>query len=131
MPQESTINGLDISRLPSPYKRRFIPEQADFNDPEQVKGLYAALLARPLATAADAEAFLLHRSELEAAIRQHRSVLYVQMTCQTDDAGRAAAYRRFIEEIGPLTDDLTHRLNAAYLAARDRVGAGGGAFGRV
>lgn len=124
MPQESTINGLDISRLPSPYKRRFIPEQADFNDPEQVKGLYAALLARPLATAADMEAFLLHRSELEAAIRQHRSVLYVQMTCQTDDAGRAAAYRRFIEEIGPLTDDLTHRLNAAYLAARDRVGAG-------
>ena len=124
MQQDTGNTGLDIGRLPTAYKRRFIPEQADFNDPGCVTELYAALLSRPLTTADEIEAFLLHRSELEAAIRQHRSALYVQMTCQTDDAGRAAAYRLFIEAIGPLIEDLTHRLNAAYLAARDRVGPG-------
>lgn len=122
MHQGSSVNGLDVSRLPVPHKRQYIPEQADFNSPEQVKSLYAALRARSLATADDLENFVLHRSELEAAVRQHRSILYVQMTCQTDDPARAAAYRRYIEQIQPLLEDCTHQLNAAYLAARDRIG---------
>lgn len=122
MQQNSTINGLDIKRLPIRHKRQFVPPQADFSDPTQVETLYLALLARPLKTAADLEAFLLHRSELEAAIRQHRSVLYIQMTCQTDDTDRAAAYRRFIEQIQPVIESFTHQLNTTYLTARDHVG---------
>jgi oligoendopeptidase F len=124
MPQPTLQNGLDIRRLPALHKRVYIPEQADFNDPEQFKSLYTALLNRPLIAAEDLETFLSHRGELEAAVRQHRSVLYVQMTCQTDDAERAAAYRRFIEEVQPLLEAFTHRLNVAYLAARDRLGPG-------
>lgn len=122
MNQNSASNGVDISRLPAPHKRQYIPDQTDFSDPDQVKSLYAALLARPLNTADDLDAFLLHRSELEAAVRQHSSILYVQMTCQTDDPDRADAYRRFIEHVQPLLEDFSHRLNTAYLAARDCIG---------
>lgn len=124
MQQHSAVNKADISRLPALHKRQYISEHAEFNDPEQIKLLYTALLARPLDTANDLETFLLHRSELEAAVRQHRSVLYIQMTCQTDDTQRTTAYRRFIEEAQPLLEGFTHQLNAAYLAARDRIGPG-------
>jgi oligoendopeptidase F len=124
MQQDSTVNGLDIHRLPARQKRVYVPQQADFSDPTQVETLYLALLARPLKTGADLEAFLLHRSELEAAIRQHRSVLYVQMTCQTDDPERAALYRKFVEQIQPVIERFTHQLNTTYLNARDRIGQG-------
>lgn len=124
MPQDAGVNGVDIRRLPVVYKRRFIPEQADFNDPVQVKQLYEALLSRPPVGADETNAFLQHRSELEAAVRQHRAVLYIRMTCQTDDTDRASAYRHFIERIQPLLDDYEHRLNTIYLDARRRIGDG-------
>ncbi len=124
MQKNPAHHGLDISRLAAPDKRRYIPPQTDFNDIEHIKTLYTGLMDRPLKNADDLEAFLLHRSELEAAARQHRAVLYIRMTCQTDDAERTAVYRRFIEQIEPLIEDFDHQLNVTYLAARKRVGQG-------
>lgn len=124
MQQESMLKELDIYRLPARHKRRYLPEDVNFREPAQVKTLFSTLLARPLKTAGELDVFLLHRSELEAAIDQQRSVLYIQMTCQTDNLERAAAYRQFIEQIQPLIDDFTHQLDTAYLAARDRIGQG-------
>lgn len=122
---DSGVKGADLSRLPREHKRRFIPEQADLSDPRQVKGLYEDLLARPLANAGDIDAFLQHRDELEAAVLQHRSVLYIRMACQTDDAERASAYRRFLEQVQPLLQACEHQLNTVYLDARKRIGDGG------
>jgi len=115
-------DSLGFTHLPPAQARRFIPAQADFNDPEQVQSLYRALLERPCESTADLEQFLLHRSELEAALRQHGSVLYIRMTAQTDDEARAAAYRRFVEGVKPVISGHTHQLNVAYLNARDHLG---------
>ncbi len=113
---------LDFSRLPPAEERRFIPAQADFNDPELVKHLYRELLQSPLDRAEDLDLFLQHRSELEAALRQHGAVLYIRMTAQTDDDARATAYRQFVEKVKPVISECAHQLDVAYMKARDHLG---------
>ncbi len=115
---ETTATQLDMSLL-APYQvRRFVPQQVDFSDPDQVTGLYQKLLDRQITSSSALEAFVLDRSELESCLQQEESALYIQMTCQTDDAPRAKAYQDFTQHILPVVKPLSNRLDEKYLAAR-------------
>ena len=108
----------DFSRL-RPYEaRRFVPETADLEQKEQVIGLYRKLLDREIDSREELEQWVLDRSELEAALDQTGTVLYIRMTCQTDDEARAEAYQQFIEIIVPEVKPLDDQLNRKYLEAR-------------
>src|SRR5437660_12514229 len=104
----STQNEIAFAKLPRFQERRFVPEQADLTDVGQVKNLLEKLLKREIASAKDLDAWLLDRSELEAALDQEGAILYIRMTCQTDDPKRAKAYQDFISTVVPEVNPLDH-----------------------
>jgi oligoendopeptidase F len=113
---------LDVSKLGVYKRREFVPLNANLADPAQVKSLYERLLARPVQSSSDIEALVLDRSELEAAISQTETVLNIRMTCQTDDAARAGAYKHFVKEVMPIIKPLAFELDKEYLAMQKLYG---------
>jgi oligoendopeptidase F len=120
VPEQSSLTALD--RLPRPFPRQFVPEQTDLTDVATVVDLFESLLAREIDSPDDLRGWLADRSELNDALDQVGSILYIRMTCQTDDAERAAAYEQFIQSIPPAVKPLSDRLDRMYLDARGRHG---------
>ena len=108
---------MDLAQLPVYQKRVFVPENADLTDVSTVVGLYEKLEKKPITSAQELEHWLLERSELDAALSQAGSILYIRMTCQTDDSTYAGAYSRFVETIPPAVKPVNDRLNHKYVRA--------------
>ncbi len=111
---------LKIDRLPAFQKRHFVPDKANLTDKNEVTALYAKLLERPISSSGELEQWLTDRSELEACLDQAGTVLYIRMTCQTDDPLKAKAYQNFIETVVPAVKPLDDGLNKKYLEARKK-----------
>lgn len=79
----------------------FVPTRIDATRWEQIEPLLKALLERPVASAAELERWLIDRSELEAAINEAESDLYINMTCDTENKAAQDAYAHYIESIPP------------------------------
>ncbi len=109
--------GLDLSHIPPYQPRSFVTDDINLSDVEQLKSLYHALLAHPITCRDDLDTLITERSELQAVLDQHSSVLYIRMTCQTNDAGRAEAYQHFVTVIIPAIQPLDDELNRKYLDA--------------
>jgi oligoendopeptidase F len=77
-----------------------------------VVGLYEKLESKADHSAQDLEHWLLERSELDAALSQAGSILYIRMTCQTDDPKIAGAYTQFVETIPPAIKPINDRLKS-------------------
>ena len=118
MTRADNPNTLDFSSLPPYQPRTFVPPGANLADARTVVGLYQGLLDRPVASSEALERWLLDRSELDAAVDQHQAILYIRMTCQTDDADRAAAYKEFVETVVPPVSSISDKLDRKYLEAR-------------
>jgi len=110
---------LYFSSLPVYQPRKFVPENTNLGDVDEVTGLYNELLGRQVSSSEQLEQFILDRSELEAVLHQHQSVLYIRMTCQTDDQERAGAYKKFIETVVPAVKPIADKLDRKYLKARE------------
>jgi oligoendopeptidase F len=106
---------MDLAQLPVYQKRVFVPENADLTDVSTVVGLYEKLEAKPITSSQELEHWLIERSELDAALSQAGSILYIRMTCQTDDSAFAGAYTRFVETIPPAVKPVNDRLNHKYI----------------
>ena len=109
---------MDLSELPVYQKRTFVPEKADLTDLTTVVGLYEKLEKQPINSKKDLERWLLDRSEVDAATSQAGSVLYIRITCQTDDPQHAGAYTKFIQTILPAIKPINDRLNRKYVHCR-------------
>lgn len=114
------MSDTDLAALAKYQPRRFVPDEADLTDPQQVKRVYQLLLDREIASAQQLEDWLADRSETDAAVDQAGSILYVRMTCQTDDASRADAFQAFVEHVEPEVKSLSDQLDRKYLEARER-----------
>jgi len=108
---------MDLTQLPRYQKRVFVPENVDLTDVNAVVGLYEKLENKPIGSAQELEHWLLERSELDAALSQAGSILYIRMTCQTDDPNIAGAYTKFVETIPPAVKPVNDRLNHKYVRA--------------
>jgi len=115
--EENKSNDLDFSKIPPYQPRRFVPDNVDLSNVGQVVMLYNKLYERDITSTEHLESFLLDRSELDAVLGQHEAVLYIRMTCQTDDPARAQAYKKFVETILPAVKPLMDKLNRKYLDA--------------
>lgn len=116
----TSVESLDISALPQYQKRCFVPQDFDFYSPTALVALYEKLRDRAIESSDQLEQWVLDRSEVEAAFDQAGSVLYIRMTCQTDNPEFAARYTKFIEEIVPAIRPLEDQLNQKYLALRQQ-----------
>ena len=114
------MSKLDFAKLPRYRERRFVPGDACLTEKDQLVALYQKLLASEVSSATGLETWLMDISELGAAVDQESSVLYIRMTCQTDDEERAKAYRDFIENVVPAVMPLGDKINRKYLDLRSK-----------
>ena len=109
---------MNFSDLKPYQKRRFVTDSADLTDKDIVVGFYRQLEERPVNSAKALEQWLLDRSELDAAVSQAGSILYIRMTCHTDDKAIAGVYTKFIQTVSPAVKPVNDRLNHKYLELR-------------
>src|SRR3989338_7089617 len=115
-----TTTSLDFTHI-APYQPRcFVAEQTDLTILAQMRPLFQALWERKIDSANALQNWLRERSELESALSQTGTILYIRMTCQTDDPARARAYQHFIETIRPVVKIFEDQLNKKYLAQQAR-----------
>jgi oligoendopeptidase F len=112
---------VDFKTLRPFQPRQFVPEQADLTAEETVSALYRQLLDRSLGSRPEMEQCIMDRSELEAAIAQARAILYIQMTCQTDDPEKAKAHQHFIETVSPAMRALSDQLDRKMIETVDAL----------
>lgn len=89
----------------------FVPSDFDGTRFECIEPLARALLERPVATKAELVAWLLDRSELDAACGEAGANLYIAMTCNTEDQEVQGAYARYVEEVAPRVKLLAFELD--------------------
>ncbi len=89
----------------------FVPADVDATDWSQIEPLFNDLIDRPVNSPAEFESWLLHRSELDAACSEARAMLYITMSCHTDDKEANDAYTTYIENIPPRAKPLSFKLN--------------------
>jgi oligoendopeptidase F len=116
----TTQSKLGIDQLPRYQKRDFVPEKAQLTELGQVQALYTRLSSREFNSSQDFGQWILDRSELEAALEQEGTILYIRMTCQTDDESRVKSYENFIKTIVPAIKPLKDQLNKKYLKSVER-----------
>lgn len=108
-----------------------VPAGLDGGRWEDVEPYVKELLARPVADAAGLEAWLLDRSELDAACREAKAVLYINMSCDTESGAHQKAYTAFVSEVEPKLkpasfeldkrqEELTRKVGLLSEAARKR-----------
>lgn len=115
-----TTTPLDFTHIIPYQPRQFVPAQTDLTVLDQVRPLFQALLGRPIDSSRALQDWLRERSELEAALSQTGTILYIRMTCQTDDPARARAYQHFIKTIRPIVKIFEDQVNKKYLAEQTR-----------
>jgi oligoendopeptidase F len=106
----------------SPVQTRFVPAQIDCTRWESIEPLARALLERPVVTLPELEDWLVDRGELEAAIAEAGNLLYINMTCDTEDSGAQSAYASFIETIPPKYKPLSFELDRRQGELSERLG---------
>ena len=89
----------------------FVPADIDATDLSQIEPLYQDLLVRSVTSAAELETWLVDRSELDAACSEAAALLYIAMTCNTNDEAASKAYTHFIETIPPRLKPIAFELD--------------------
>src|SRR5271154_2063512 len=83
--------------------RQFLPETIDLTVTAQLTPVFDQLAAKldAVASVADLEAWLRDHSEVCAALAESSSLIYIAMTCQTDDEAKEKAYMHIVEVVDP------------------------------
>src|SRR5689334_346733 len=87
-----------------PYRSRtFVPLEIDFGKWEEIAPLFEKLssASAKCSRSTELEKWLLHWSELSAALDEESSKRYIAMTCHTDNVEAEKAYLHFVENIEP------------------------------
>ncbi len=94
-----------------PRPAPFVPEGFDGTRWEQIEPLMTALLRRPVPSRAELERWLIDRSELDAACSEARALLYIAMTCRTEDAATQGAYSAYVTDVPPKYKPVSFELD--------------------
>lgn len=106
---------MNFSNLSQYQPREFVDVSADLTHPKEVSELFQGLLDRPINSAESFDQWLSDLSELSAVLDQQASILYIQMTCHTDNSEFVEKYKNFIQEIMPAVKPLGHQLDQRFL----------------
>ena len=89
----------------------FVPADIDASSWETVEPYFQQLLDREFSCVGCLEQFLLDRSELDAAVSESGSNLYIAMTCDTEDEDAKNAFLSFVEHVEPAWKKVGFELN--------------------
>lgn len=103
-----------FNALKSYVKRQFVKSDANLENLEEIKQYFKTLNDQVISSVEEFEQWILDRSEFEAALFQVSSVLYIKMTCQTDNKVFSNAYTNFIQNVYPATKALGDQLNQKF-----------------
>lgn len=109
----------DIESIRPFAPRRYVPEDADLADPQQMAALYQALIEMPVESESGLERLLVNSQELEAAIRQVYVLIIIRTSCQTDDEAARAEHDAYVKTVMPALKPLQDAVRKKYLAARE------------
>lgn len=87
--------------MPSLAASDFVPADLDASAWANIEPLFADLRDRPVDSPEAFEAWLLDRSELQAALSEAGAVRYIGMTCDTASEPKKKAYLDFVENVVP------------------------------
>src|SRR3990172_9095283 len=102
------------------YVRNFVPKLFDFTQWQEIIPFFQQLEDRRLDTAEQLESWLLDRSELIDVIQEVGSVLYIRMTCDTENKDLEQAYFRYLEEIAENVKSCDQRVKIKFLQSPAR-----------
>jgi oligoendopeptidase F len=109
-----------IENLQAYKPREFVPEDAVLTSAQTVTSLFERLIERQTSNQCELLELIKDYSELCEAIGEARAVLYIKMTCRTDDPQRAKAYRDFVENVSPVIKPLADRLDRKIVELADK-----------
>jgi oligoendopeptidase F len=89
----------------------FVPTDLDATKWSNIEPLYRALLERELKCENCLERLLLDCSELDAAVSEAHTNLYIRMTCNTSDEKAKQAYLDFVENVEPKLKEIGFEIN--------------------
>lgn len=98
----------------------FVPAELNAAEWSNIEPFVRALLDREVTDADAFEAWLLDRSELEAACSESAANLYIAMTCHTDDESKQAAYTDYITRTAPELKRAAFQLDRRQVELADR-----------
>jgi len=114
--------------MPDTTARGFVPADLDATRWEAIEPLANALLERELSAGSELEAWLLDRSDLDAACSESAARLYINMTCDTTDEAASGAYRGYIETVAPMMKPVAFAMDQKQIEAAERLGMDGGDY---
>ena len=104
--------------------RKFVPENFNVDNEDEVKALYQSLLDEDVANSPDAlRSWILKWSELGSVLSEVSCRRYVAMTCNTKDEAAAKAYEDFVSNIDPISNEYSDKLNKKLMShpAKDKL----------
>lgn len=114
--------------MPHATGRTCVPRDLDGGDWSQVEPILNELLARPVATAAEFEQWMLDRSEIEAACDEARANLYIASSCDTESKDKQQAFATFVETIVPRVDVVGFDLDKKQVALFEKLSMNPGRY---
>lgn len=103
----------------------FVSADLDATDFSQLEPLFSSLLERPVNSKDELESWLLDRSELEASCSEAMALLYIAMTCNTNDEAASGAYAKYIEDVPPKIKPLSFELDKRQKHLAQELGLSG------
>lgn len=103
------------------FPRRFVAAEAVFDNWQTAQPYFEELSNRVVTTLAEFERWLYDWSELDSCFDEEGTRRQIDMTCQTDDPQREAAFLHFIENVKPHREPWEHKLRQKLIALSDRI----------
>ncbi len=102
---------MNVTTLPSPRKKIFLPENFKITVWSKLKPYYEELLKRPIADAETLEQWIWDRAELDAVISEAFAWRYIRVTMNSSDLSAAELYSYAVQELYPKVAAMEHALN--------------------
>ncbi len=86
-------------------------EGIDARNWDEIEPIYQGFLERPIDSAEELEVWLLELGQFDAFVSETGSMLYVEMTCDTENEKMKQAYLDFVEKVQPELAKISDLLN--------------------
>jgi len=100
----------------------FVPPGLDATRWEALEPLFADLRRRPVTSRANLERWLLDRSALDAACSEAQAILYINMTCHTDNEAAQKAFADYIQSVPPRIKPAAFELDRRFVQLAEELG---------